>query len=73
MKQAGNLDFLIMKGERYVSGGGTWRSALSGLSSKANACVHRSPDGEGRGHKRVSLGVDLATGGDFDDREWLRP
>jgi len=72
IRQAGNLDFIVMKGDHYVYNGVETKSKRSGISimkkiwTRTCACVHRSPPGTGG--RRVIVSLDLADGD--DDREW---
>ena len=73
-REAGEMEFIVMKGDRYVHPRGlsssssslSSSSSPSSLWSRSSACVHRSPPGSGG--RRVILSLDLANG--EDEREW---
>jgi hypothetical protein len=64
-REAGEMELIVMKGDRYVHPRGS-SSSSSPLWSRSSACVHRSPPGGGG--RRVVLSLDLANG--EDEREW---
>ena len=78
LRQANELEFIVMKGDYYKHSSKNDRSSGSGQSSspswmaanfwwkRASACVHRSPPGTGG--RRIIFSLDLADGD--DDREW---
>ena len=63
-REAGEMEFIVMKGDRYVHPRGS--SSSASLWNRSSACVHRSPPGSGG--RRVILSLDLANG--EDEREW---
>ena len=74
VKEAKEIEFIVMKGDRYVHNHqslsllSSSQSSLLGLWSRSSACVHRSPPGALGGGKRVIVSLDIANGD--DDREW---
>lgn len=62
LRQAQELEFIVMKGDHYKA----TPNIAPALWTRASACVHRSPPGNGG--RRVILSFDLAAG--EDDREW---
>jgi len=65
LTRAGNLEFIVMKGDHYEYEPTT--STSSKLWQRSFACVHRSPPATSGG-RRVIVSLDLADGD--DDREW---
>ena len=74
VKEAKEMEFIVMKGDRYVHNHqslpllSSSQSSSLGLWSRSSACVHRSPPGALGGGKRVIVSLDIANG--EDDREW---
>jgi hypothetical protein len=74
VKEAKEMEFIVMKGDRYVHNHqllsllSSSQSSLLGLWSRSSACVHRSPLGALGGGKRVIVSLDIANR--EDDREW---
>lgn len=74
VKEAKEMEFIVMKGGRYVHNHqsssllSSSQSSSLGLWSRSSACVHRSPPGALGGGKRVIVSLDIANG--EDDREW---
>ena len=74
VKEAKEMEFIVMKGDRYVHNHqslsllSSSQSSSLGLWSRSSACVHRSPPGLSGGGKRVIVSLDIANG--EDDREW---
>jgi hypothetical protein len=74
VKEAEEMEFIVMKGDRYVHNHqslsllSSSQSSSLGLWSRSSACVHRSPPGLSGGGKRVIVSLDIANG--EDDREW---
>ena len=73
LRQAEELEFIVMKGTHYESPwlSGLWRPLQTAAEPfRGNsACVHRSPPAAtAAGERRVIVSLDLATGD--DDREW---
>lgn len=66
VRPAGELEFIVMKGDYYEAPAET--SWLKDVWQRASACVHRSPPGTGG--RRVIVSFDLADGD--DDREWYQ-
>jgi len=63
LKRAGNLEFIVMKGDYYKH----QSSLVTSFWQRNFACVHRSPPAT-TGGRRVIVSLDLADG--TDDREW---
>jgi hypothetical protein len=75
LEQAQELEFIVMKGDYYhdtmnskLQTTNNDMSFLDKFWTRARACVHRSPTGNGE--RRVIVSFDLADG--QDDREWYQ-
>jgi len=70
IRRAGELEFIVMKGDHYEAPSPAATPWLKGLWRRASACVHRSPPAAGTVRRRVIVSLDLADGD--DDREWYQ-
>ena len=71
LQEAKELQFIVMKGDYYDHDNNSSSSSFAlerTLWTRARACVHRSPPGNGG--RRVIVSFDLADGD--DDREWYQ-